>query len=45
MVRLREDGEKKVRRWPNVRGDPKGMKKSKMKLVLCELLKMKEVKR
>jgi|WetSurMetagenome_2_1015567.scaffolds.fasta_scaffold1355433_1 hypothetical protein len=45
MVRDRKNGERTVRRWPNVRGDPKVLKKLKVKLVLCELFEMKEVKR
>ena len=45
MRRVREDGERRVRRWPNVRGDPKVLKQSNVKLVLFGFSKMKEVKR
>jgi len=46
MVRLIEK-EKRSRKWPNVRGDPKVAKKIEVvKLVLLNFLKeMKEVKR
>ncbi|MFB3850667.1 MAG: hypothetical protein ACE14Q_01940 [Acidobacteriota bacterium] len=45
MVRLIKE-ERRSRKWPNVRGDPKVAKKIETKLVLLSILKeMKEVKR
>ena len=45
MVRMIKK-EKRSRKWPNVRGDPKMVLKIETKLVLLDYLKeMKEVKR
>ncbi|HNQ78744.1 MAG TPA: hypothetical protein PK747_05045 [Acidobacteriota bacterium] len=45
MARNKTNGERTVRSWPRVRGDPGGIEKFNAKLVLCDLFEMKEVKR
>lgn len=45
MVSDMINGERTVRSWPRVRGDPGGIEKFNAKLVLCDLFEMKEVKR